>query len=158
MNAWEGKRFQVRVEEDGFEIAVTPPAVAVVAEDAHGRVVLVEQERRAVGARVLELPAGLIDEGEEPLAAAQRELREETGLRGGEWRQLAAFWSSPGFTDEHVTVFAATGLEEGEPELDETEEIELVRWTRAEVEAGVAGLEDATTIVGLLLYLRDVSR
>lgn len=154
MTAWEGRRFAVRVE-DGWEIAVTPPAVAIVAVDADDRVVLVRQRRPAAGADLLELPAGLIDDGEDPLDAAKRELREETGLRGGEWRRLAAFWSSPGFTDEHVTVFAATGLEEGENDLDDDEEVEVVRLGRGEIEAGVADLVDATTLVGLLLWLRE---
>ncbi len=154
MTEWEGKRFAV-VLEDGYEIARTPDAVAIVAVDAEGRFVLVRQRRPAVGREVLEIPAGLIDEGEEPLATAQRELREETGLRGGTWRQLAAFWSTPGFADEHVTVFAADGLDEGDPDPDEHEDLEVVRWTRAEVEERLHELEDATTIVGLSLYLRD---
>ena len=97
---------------------------------------------------------GGLEPGEELLAGAQRELREETGLRGGRWTELASFWSSPGFTNERVTVFAADGLDEGEPEPDEGEEIELVRWSLREVESRLSELEDATTLVGLLLYLR----
>jgi 8-oxo-dGTP pyrophosphatase MutT (NUDIX family) len=120
MRAWEGRRFAV-VVEDGYEIADTPDAVAIVALDSEQRVVLVRQRRVAIGGTLLELPAGLIDEGEEPLASAQRELREETGLHGGSWRELASFWTSPGFVNERVTVFVATGLEEGEPEPDEGE-------------------------------------
>jgi ADP-ribose pyrophosphatase len=154
MRPWEGKRFAVRIE-DGHEIAESPPAVAIVAEDAEGLIVLVRQHRRPAGTDLLELPAGLVDEGEGPLAAAKRELREETGLTGGEWRELASFWSSPGFTDEHVTVFAATGLEEGEADPDDGEDLELVRWTREEASARAHELADATTIVGLLLHLRE---
>ena len=153
MKAWEGRRFAVTVE-DGYEVARTPPAVAIVAVDAERRIVLVRQTRRAAGGDLLELPAGLIDDGEDPLTSAQRELREETGLRGGSWRELASVWSSPGFTDEHVTVCAAEGLEEGDDEQDESEEIEVVRWTVEEIEARLGELEDATTLVGLLLYLR----
>ena len=157
MKVWEGKRFAVLVE-DAFEIADTPDAVAIVAVDADERIVLVRQNRRAIGTDLLELPAGLVDEGEQPLAAAQRELREETGLHGGSWRQLAAFWTSPGFVNELVTVFVADGLEEGEPEPDEGEDLEVVRWTLPEVEAQVWELKDATTLVGLLLYLREGSQ
>ena len=154
MTVWEGKRFVVTVE-DGHEIARTPDAVAIVALDRDGRFVLVRQRRPAADAELLELPAGLVDEGEAPLETAQRELREETGLHGGTWRELAGFWSSPGFVDEYVTVFAADALDEGEPDLDEGEELEVVRWTRAEVEARVGELRDATTLVGLLLFLRS---
>jgi ADP-ribose pyrophosphatase len=153
MKVWAGRRFAVRIE-NGYEIAETPDAVAVVAIDVEGRVVLVRQRRPAVGADVLELPAGLIDDGEEPLATAKRELREETGLRGGSWRELASFWTSPGFVNERVTVFAAHELEEGEPEPDEGEELELVRVPLVELAARLSELENATTLIGLLLYLR----
>ena len=156
MRVWEGRRFAV-VVEDGYEIADTPDAVAIVALDAEGRVVFVRQRRVAINGRLLELPAGLIDEGEEPLASAQRELREETGLHGGSWRELASFWTSPGFVNERVTVFVADGVAEGEPEPDEGEELEVVRWTLSEVEARMHELEDATTLIGLLLYLRERS-
>jgi ADP-ribose pyrophosphatase len=153
VRAWEGERFAVELVGDD-EVARTPPAVAIVAVDENGLIVLVRQPRPAAGTSLLELPAGLIDEHEEPLESARRELREETGLHGGRWRRLAAFWSSPGFTDEHVTVFAAEGVQEGEPEPDDGEQIEVVRWTVEEAAERVAELEDATTMVGLLLYLR----
>jgi ADP-ribose pyrophosphatase len=154
MKVWEGRRFAV-VVEDGYEIADTPDAVAIVALDAEERVVFVRQRRVAINGTLLELPAGLIDEGEEPLWSAQRELREETGLHGGNWRELASFWTSPGFVNERVTVFVADGVAEGEPEPDEGEELEVVRWTLSEVEARMYELEDATTLIGLLLYLRE---
>jgi ADP-ribose pyrophosphatase len=154
MKVWEGKRFSVLVE-DGIEIADTPDAVAIIAVDAEERLVLVHQRRPAIGAGLLELPAGLIDPGEEPLATAQRELREETGLRDGRWRELVSFWTSPGFVNERVTVFVADGLEEGEPEPDEGEQIEVVRWPLAEVQERMRELKDATTLVGLLVYVNE---
>jgi ADP-ribose pyrophosphatase len=156
MRVWTGKRFSVFVE-DGYEVADTPDAVAIVAVDAEDRVVLVRQQRIATGGELLELPAGLIDEGEAPLESAKRELREETGLHGGRWRELTSFWSSPGFVNERVWVFAATGLDEGEPEPDEGEELEIVRWPLSEVGARLADVKDATTLIGLLLYLRKPS-
>ena len=111
----------------------------------------------AIGGKLLELPAGLIDEGETPLETARRELREETGLHGGSWRELTSFWTSPGFVNERVTVFVAVGLEEGEPDPDEGEELEVERWSLAELEARLHELDDATTMIGLLLYLREQS-
>jgi ADP-ribose pyrophosphatase len=156
MKIWEGRRFAVLVE-DGYEIADTPDAVAIVAIDADDRFVFVRQRRVATGGKLLELPAGLIDEGETPSETARRELREETGLHGGSWRELSSFWTSPGFVNERVTVFVAAGLDEGEPEPDEGEELEVVRWTRPEVEARLHELDDATTLIGLLLYLREPS-
>jgi ADP-ribose pyrophosphatase len=156
MRVWTGKRFSVFVE-DGYEVADTPDAVAIVAVDAEDRVVFVRQQRIATGGELLELPAGLIDAGEAPLESAKRELREETGLHGGRWRELTSFWSSPGFVNERVWVFAATNLDEGETEPDEGEELEVVRWPLSEVEARLTELDDATTLIGLLLYLREPS-
>jgi ADP-ribose pyrophosphatase len=138
------------------EIVEHPGAVAIVAVDAQDRVVLVRQLREPARKKLLELPAGGLDDGEEPLAAARRELVEETGLHGGDWRELHAFWTTPGFCKEHMTLFLATGLEEGEPEgADEDESIELVRWPAAEVAARLGEIEDAKTLAGLLLFLRD---
>jgi ADP-ribose pyrophosphatase len=153
MKAWEGERFWVEIV-DGKEVVRTPDAVAVVAVDADGRIVLVRQNRPPAGRKLLELPAGLIDDGETPLESAQRELREETGLRGGRWRELWSFYSTPGFADEYITVFAADALEEGETDPDSGEEIEVERWTMAELSSRLHELEDATTVLGLLEYLR----
>ena len=138
------------------EIVRHPGAVAIVAVDAQDRVVLVRQLREAARKELLELPAGGLDDGEDPADAARRELREETGLHGGDWRKLHAFWTTPGFCDEHMTLFLATGLEEGEPEgADEDESIELVRWPVAEVAERLGQIEDAKTLAGLLLFLRE---
>lgn len=155
MKAWEGERFWVEIDDDGHEIARTPDAVAIVAVDAQDRIVLVRQDRPPAGKKLLELPAGLIDDGEEPLESARRELREETGLHGGTWKELWSFFSSPGFIDERITMFAAEGLEEGERDLDDGEEVEIVRWSKPELLASLDEMEDATSLVGLLLYLRD---
>ena len=154
MKVWQGTRFSVHVE-DGTEYVASRGAVAIVAVDSDDRVVLVRQERPAVGASLLELPAGLIEEGEEPLASAQRELREETGLHGGSWRELTSFWASPGFARHRLTVFAAECLEEGEAEPDDGEELEIVRWQLTEATARLSEIEDSKTLAGLLLYLGE---
>lgn len=145
VETWEGREREI-VEHSG--------SVTIVAVDREGRVVLVRQFREAARKKLLELPAGVIDEGEEPLETARRELAEETGLRGGRWRELRRIHPSPGFVREPVTIFFAEELEEGERDLDEGEHIELVRLAPSELEPALDELEDAKSLVGLLLYLR----
>jgi len=154
---YDGKLFDVTLErwgESEREIVEHPGAVAVVAVDAEDRVVLVRQPREPARAELLELPAGTLEKGEEPLVCARRELAEETGLAGGEWRHVATFWTTPGFCRELMHVYVAEGVEEGEQRLDEDESIELVRIAVAELPSRVAEIEDAKTLAGLLLYLR----
>ena len=130
-------------------------AVAVAAVDDDGRVVLIRQYRHPLGARLLELPAGLIDiAGEDPLAAAQRELAEETGLAARDWSVLVDVALSPGFTDESLRVYLARGITEIERPAPEHEEADLavVRIPVAEaVRAALAGeIVNATAVAGLL--------
>ena len=156
--AYEGRLLSVTVERWGDrerEIVEHADAVAVVAVDAFGDVTLVRQFREAVRASVLELPAGLVEHGEEALAAARRELAEETGLHGGEWRTLGRIYTSPGFTRERITLFAAAGVERGAARPDLDEAVELVRWPVGEVARRLGAIEDAKTLAGLLLLLAD---
>ena len=134
--------------------------MAIVAIDADDRVALVRQWRLPANAALLEIPAGgldVADDGtkEEPLVAARRELEEETGLRAGTWRKLAAFYSAPGFTDELMHLYLATDLtpasDDGRlgPDADERLILEWRSWTDA-VEAVESGeIRDAKSIVGL---------
>lgn len=120
---------------DGHEIVREfqrhPGAVAVLAEDADGRVLLIKQYRHPIGYRDWELPAGLLDiDGEEPLVAAKRELAEETDLQAAEWSPLCQFFSSPGGSSEVITVFRASKLSPASGNFERTGEeagIE-VRW------------------------------
>jgi ADP-ribose pyrophosphatase len=155
---FDGKRISVDVERWGGherEIVRHPGAVAIVAVDAERRVTLVRQLREAARKPLLELPAGTREPGEEPLATAKRELVEEAGLGGGEWRLAASFYSTPGFSDELVYVYIAVGVERTERAPQEDEEIELVRVPDGELESLLPQIEDAKTLAGLLLYLRE---
>ena len=144
------------VEENGKEIVDHPGSVAVVAVDTERQVWLVKQRREPARAELLELPAGTREEGEDALTTAKRELEEECALVGGEWRELVSGWTTPGFVREHMTLYLAEGVEpRGEQDLDENEEVEIVRWPVDEIEARFGELDDLKTQLGLLLYLRD---
>lgn len=130
-------------------------AVAVAAVDAEGRVVLIHQYRHPLGRRLWELPAGLIDhDGEDPLGTAKRELVEEAGVEAAEWAVLVDVAASPGFTDEVLRVYLATGLSDtdrvhmGEEEAD----LEVHRVPLAEaVRMVMAGeVVNAAAVAGIL--------
>jgi ADP-ribose pyrophosphatase len=153
---WQGKLLAVTVERWGDrerEIVEHPGAVAIVAIDTEGEMAFVRQVREATRGYLLKLPAGTREPGEEPLATAKRELREECGLTGGTWSELGAFWTTPGFSRESMHVFLAEGVERGEAAPEADEEIEIVRHRAADVSALIPEIEDAKTLAGLLLYL-----
>jgi ADP-ribose pyrophosphatase len=150
---YEGPLFDVE-RRDGKDVVVHGAAVAIVAVDREQRVTLVRQERVAAGGKLLELPAGGVEDGESPLETAKRELAEETGLHGGAWVELAAFFATPGYCDEKIFLYLATELEQGEASPEGSEDIELVRLPLAEVPSLLPELDDAKTLVGLLLLLR----
>jgi ADP-ribose pyrophosphatase len=150
---FQGKIFDV-VRRDGMDVVEHGPAVAIVPVDRTGHVTLVLQDRVPAGGKLLELPAGGVEHGETPLETAQRELREETGLHGGEWVEVATFFTTPGFVDEKMHLFLATDLEQGEASPEGSEEIELVHVPLGEVPDLVEELEDGKTLLGLLFLLR----
>ena len=139
------------------EIVEHPGSVAVVAVDREGYVTLVRQLREPTRGSLLELPAGVVEEGEEPLATARRELAEETGLRGGTWRELTQFWTSPGFLRERMHLFLAEEVERGEADPMPDEGIELVRWPVDTIAGRLTEIDDAKTVAGLLLFLNSRS-
>ena len=158
---YDGKLFDVTLERWGDherEIVEHPGAVAIVAVDAERMVALVRQPREATRKQLLELPAGTLEEGEQPLESARRELEEETGLTGGTWRELAAFYTTPGFCRERMHLFVAEGVEPGPASPEADEDLEVVRWSVEEIGARLAEIEDAKTLAGLLLYLHETNR
>ena len=159
-----GSQFSVRVERfrhgDGEEVQReyvhrTAAAAIVAYDDEH--VWLVRQPREPLGRYTLELPAGKLDvDGESPLQTAQRELAEEIGQAAEHWSEIECFYSSSGYSDERVHVFAATALrpsDDGEP--DPSERIDIVRWPLADLDAAIATTNDAKTLIGLA-WLRTV--
>jgi ADP-ribose diphosphatase len=155
---YDGKLLDVALERWGEherEVVEHPGAVAIVAIDRNGMLTLVRQRREAVRENLLELPAGTREEGESPLESAKRELEEETGLRGGDWREVKVFFTTPGFCREQMHMFFATGLEAGKQSPAADEKLELVRRPAVEIDGLLAQIEDAKTLVGLLLYLRE---
>jgi 8-oxo-dGDP phosphatase len=138
-----GKIFALRADEVRMpgdktarrEVVEHYGAVAVVALDDADNIVMVYQYRHPVGRRLWELPAGLLDvSGEPPHLTAARELREEAGLAAQNWRVLVDLVSTPGFSDESVRVFLATGLSDvGRPEAHEEEaDLAVHRFSLAE--------------------------
>jgi 8-oxo-dGTP pyrophosphatase MutT (NUDIX family) len=157
----EGKVISVRIDEvryaDGSraarEVVAHPGAVGIVAHDDR-RLYMVRQPREAVGEdSLLELPAGKLDvEGELPLDCAKRELVEEVGIKADEWRPLKRFYTSPGFTDEEVHLFLATGLREVEAQPSKGERIEVVEVRLDELDEAIEACSDAKSLIGLLLF------
>ena len=130
-------------------------AVAVAAVDDHRRVAMVYQYRHPLGRRLWELPAGLLDAThEEPLTTAQRELQEEAGLAATDWRVLTDTASSPGFSDESVRTYLATGLSQVDRPDPAHEEADLsLHWFPLEDAAGMvlAGeIVNSTAAAGIL--------
>jgi ADP-ribose pyrophosphatase len=148
---WRGKVFDVNRETARFhggtivrEYSVHHGAVAVLAIDDQDRVLLINQYRHPVRSRLWEIPAGLLDvAGEDPLVAAKRELAEETDLVADEWSEPLVFFTSPGQSDEQVTLYEARGLRAAPDVHDRTdEEAEIVlRWVSLDevLEAAFAG-------------------
>jgi len=147
-----------------------PGAVAVVALDPEGHVLLVRQYRIAAGKILLEIPAGTLSRDratgskEEPGLAAARELEEETGYRARTWEHVAAFWTAPGFATELMHLYFATDLQPAHPDgrlgPDPDERLQLVRmpWRDAVALADRGEIEDAKSFAGLTWLARRMER
>lgn len=146
------------VDPDGFEIrrAIVQHrgSAVMMPVDGKGRILLVRQYRLPARKKLWELPAGRLDEGERPLAAARRELEEETGYRARKWTKLTSFYVSPGYVSERMTIFLASELAQGTASPMEDERIESRWFTPREIDEMIrrGRIIDAKTIIGFLVW------
>lgn len=134
-----------------------PGAAAVVPVKDDGTVVLIKQFRHAAGGFIYEIPAGKLHSGEDPVQCASRELEEEVGYRAASFELLSSIFTAPGFADEVIHVYQATGLTKGKQQLDHDEVLDVIEMPLAEAVGKIADgtIRDAKTIVGLqAVYLR----
>jgi len=119
-------------------------------------IVMEVQYRHAAKEYLLEVPAGKLEEGEDPLAGAKRELLEETGFRAARWRKMVRYFASPGFLGEWMQVFIAEGLTLGEaqPEYDEQLEIQMIPLSKLLGMIEEGKLHDGKTLISVMLYDR----
>jgi ADP-ribose diphosphatase len=154
-----------RVTEDravdpksGFEIKRSvvrhKGSAVMMAVDRKKRILLVRQYRLPAARYLWELPAGRLDPGETPIQAAKRELIEETGCRARKWTKLAAFWVSPGYVEERMTIYLAQDLTEGEATPMDDERIETRWFTAPEVAQMIrrGTIQDAKTMIGFMTW------
>ena len=161
---FQGRIIDVRVDtirlpngrETTREIVEHAPSICVVPVDEDGNVLLVRQYRKPTESFLLEVPAGGIEEGEEPEAATRRELQEEIGHTAVELTELTAFWLAPGWATEYMYAYLARGLTPAVLDSDEDEFIEVVRTPLADVPGLIADgtIQDAKSVASLLLAMR----
>ena len=146
-----GKRPELR-----RQVIEHPGAVTIIPLVDAVRVCLVRNYRVAVGQTLIELPAGTLEPNEPPRETAKRELREETGYTAERWRELPAFFMSPGMLHERMHLFVAEDLTPGPPAREPGEEIDnlVVPWSEAVAMAERGEIEDAKSLVGILLWER----
>jgi len=137
------------------EIIEHDHCVAIIAVDAGDNVLLVEQFRKPVEHKLLEIPAGGIDPGEDPETAVRREMREETGFAPGTITRLGGFYSSPGYCTEYLHLYLATDLTPDRLHAEDSDKISLVRVPPDQIPDLIASgaICDAKSIAGLFTYL-----
>ena len=163
---FSGRAFNVRVdtiinangEKTTREIVEHADCIAAVPVDANGDIWLVKQHRIAVGKFLLEIPAGGIEPGEDPVEAVKRELQEEIGFLPGKITKLTGVYSSPGFCSEFLYIYLASELQPSRLTAEDTAAIETVRINPAQIMELIHAGEicDSKTIAGLLLYLKTL--
>ena len=138
------------------ELVLHPGAVAIAAFDSEDRILLVRQYRAAAGDFLWEIPAGKLEPHETPLACAKRELKEETGMAADEWSKALAFFTTPGFTDERITLFSARHLVEvAARNLQEIPEMTMVSAQAFHRMIADGDIIDAKTLLAFYALVRD---
>ncbi len=164
-NIYSGKVVTLNLERVQLPNGVTidletirhPGAAAVVPLKEDGTVVLIRQFRHATGGYIYEIPAGKLNPGEDPLDCAARELEEEVGYRAATLELLCSIFTAPGFADEVIHIYQATGLTKGRQQLDRDEVLEVIEMPLAEAVQHIlkGTIRDAKTIIGLQgVYIR----
>jgi len=139
--------------ERGYDLVEHGDSVTIVPVSANGLLYFVTQHRIGAGQKLLELPAGVLDENEKPVLAANRELQEEIGKAAGKLQKLGGFFLAPGYTDEYMVVFLAKDLFDSPLEPDDDEFLEIVTIPVAEAyqKAYSGEISDGKTLAALLL-------
>ena len=158
---FEGRIINVRVDtvevvQNGNittrELVEHPGGVGIVAITPENKVCLVKQYRRPFDEIILEIPAGKLEWGEDHHSCGVRELREETGYSAENFVYLGEFYATPGFCNEKIHIYLATGLTAGEKDLDENEFIELYEYSFEELLDRIMNneIKDGKTVIGIL--------
>ena len=146
----------IRGRKARWEVVHHVGSVGIIPFITKEKIVLVEQFRYAVGERLLEIPAGTLNKGEPPLAAAKREIREEIGYAASKLEKLNVFYPSPGVTDEFVVIYKATGLRPSKlaADFDENIRVREIKMSDALRYIKEGRIKDAKTIIAILLIAR----
>jgi len=159
---YSGKILDLRVDRVKFssgqekirEVVIHKPAVAVLPVDVEGNVFLVSQYRHAVDDELYEIPAGIVEQGEEPLDTAIRELQEEIGYKPGRIEKVLDFYPSPGYSTEKIYIYYATDLTASKLPQDEDEDITVFKFSPEKIKLMIKSgeISDGKTITAACWY------
>jgi ADP-ribose pyrophosphatase len=165
---YEGKIFTLAEDtirfpngkEAKWDVLLHSGATAVVPIDTDGTIILVEQYRCIEDGGVLEIPAGRLEKGEDPIICASRELEEETGYKAKKLIPVCEIYTAVGFSDEVIQIYAAVGLERGKQNLDEDEYVEVKRFSIQEIVDMIfqGKIKDSKTIAAVLAVKEMIRR
>jgi ADP-ribose pyrophosphatase len=153
LNLRRDKIIDVRGKASYREIVEHGGGVAIAAVTEENRMILVRQFRKAAEKAILEVPAGKIEKGEDPIMTAARELKEETGYTAAKLEHITSFYSSVGYSEEVIHLYYAKGLSPGETDFDDNEAIDIEEYDVARLKRMVleGEIEDAKTVAAILI-------